>query len=286
MHRAPWSPMVWDYLPRMHKCCGPQVWCPWNVFPGCTSAHTPRCGDVFPECTGAVVPRRTALKKACLLGCIIGLHSLERGYAFCRFQSITCYWKSLHTEKRVCLTMGKWALCSLGDHISGASSPLVTPAPCPSTQPTIKCFTTCRSACYLFPALHFPKNSAVPRRCPVSSCHSPGPTPSLSSKNWFYQSKPIPQRVSSVNKDGAAISYWQTFERRPQWPLAPHSSCSLTLEWASRRRGQLPATSGRGGGLAPSNKASLAWGSLWPLKFLAGHPLPAPPLEQEIGPGP
>lgn len=48
-----------------------------------------------------------------------------------------------------------------------------------------------------------------------------------------------------------------------------------------------PLTSEWGGGLAPSNKASLAWGSLWPLKFLAGHPTPspAPPLEQG-GPGP
>ena len=55
--------------------------------------------------------------------------------------------------------------------------------------------------------------------------------------------------------------------------LAPHLSCSLTLEWASRRREGLPFPPSGEEGSLDQTKPVLPGAHCGPLKFLAGPPL-------------
>ena len=200
-----WS-QVWGVFPGCTRCCGPQVWCPWNVFLGCTSAHTPQVWDVFPGCMGHRGPQVWLSRRPFLhTGCRIGLHSLERGIRLSAGFRASPVTGKVYTQRNVFASpWGKRASCSLRQsHFGGASSPLVTPTPYSSTQPTIKCFTTCGNACVFSQRFISPRTALFPG---VSSFLPPFTRPHtvLKQRELVLPSKPIPRRVSRVNKDGAA----------------------------------------------------------------------------------
>ena len=200
-----WSP-VWDAFPGCTGHRGPQVWCPWGAFPGYTGHRGPQMWDAFPGCTGHRGPQVWLSRRPFLhTGCRIGLHSLERGIRLSAGFRASPVTGNVYTQRNVFASpWGKRALCSLRrSHFGGASSPLVTPAPCPSMQPTIKCFTTCGSACVFSQRCISPRTALFPG---VSSFLPPFTRPHtvLKQRELVLPSKLIPRRVSRVNKDGAA----------------------------------------------------------------------------------
>ena len=200
-----WSP-VWDAFPGCTGHRSPQVWCPWGAFPGYTGHRGPQMWDAFPGCTGHRGPQVWLSRRPFLhTGCRIGLHSLERGIRLSAGFRASPVTGKVYTQRNVFASpWGKRALCSLRrSHFGGASSPLVTPVPCPSMQPTIKCFTTCGSACVFSQRCISPRTALFPG---VSSFLPPFTRPHtvLKQRELVLPSKLIPRRVSRVNKDGAA----------------------------------------------------------------------------------
>ena len=205
MYQCMWSP-VWDAFPGCTGHRGSQVWCPWGAFPGYTGHRGPQMWDAFPGCTGHRGPQVWLSRRPFLhTGCRIGLHSLERGIRLSAGFRASPVTGKVYTQRNVFASpWGKRALCSLRrSHFGGASSPLVTPAPCPSMQPTIKCFTTCGSACVFSQRCISPRTALFPG---VSSFLPPFTRPHtvLKQRELVLPSKLIPRRVSGVNKDGAA----------------------------------------------------------------------------------
>ena len=205
MYQCMWSP-VWDAFPGCTGHRGSQVWCPWGAFPGYTGHRGPQMWDAFPGCTGHRGPQVWLSRRPFLhTGCRIGLHSLERGIRLSAGFRASPVTGKVYTQRNVFASpWGKRALYSLRrSHFGGASSPLVTPAPCPSMQPTIKCFTTCGSACVFSQRCISPRTALFPG---VSSFLPPFTRPHtfLKQRELVLPSKLIPRRVSGVNKDGAA----------------------------------------------------------------------------------
>lgn len=153
--------------------CGPRVWCSRDASPGCTLA---------PWSPGV------ALQKAFShTGCRVGLHNGNREmWPFCSLRSITWSWKSLDTQINVfhCLTVRKMGFLELELitfrryilSIGGPGSLSERAADSKMVYNLWECLC-------LFPALHFPQNSGVPRGVQFpTAIHQ---AQSLSTWNWF-----------------------------------------------------------------------------------------------------
>ena len=137
-----WCP--WNVFPGCTSAWDPQVWCPQNVFPGCTSAPGSQvwCSqNVFPGFPSALgspgvvsseclprMPRwavacRCALEGLPPIGCTTDLHNGSREMLpLCRFSSINCSWKSTHTHRQILFL----SHCEKnGPHVVGGDSILV-----------------------------------------------------------------------------------------------------------------------------------------------------------------